>query len=249
MCMRTYACAHTQTHRHRVTKCCSGKFCQTRMVDTRNVTDLDKQENLHQTSVLMSGSTVSPTSPEIPHSELSPSLLWGTSSHLQHSQFPASMDFLLKGRNTVHTQTRSTHKGINQHLKLKYLTQIQQQRPESPTVTLTWHVFTHKQKKQMRLINWKNSFLLQCSRSDKLLCITGSSFLVYFCSWCAVLTCVLSVYPHDHQEEETESNICLWATLCANTVHHWRSHLCHHWCSNVVKETQQKEESPIKIEK
>ena len=103
-CARMCVCAHK--HTHTVTKCCSGKFCQTRMVNTRNVTNLDKQENLHQTSVLMSGSTVSPTSPEIPRSELSPSLLWGTSSHLQHSQFPASMDFLLKGRNTVHTQTK-----------------------------------------------------------------------------------------------------------------------------------------------
>ena len=36
----------------------------------------------------------------------------------------------------------STHKGVN--LRSKYVTQVQQQRPESPTVTLTWHACKYK---------------------------------------------------------------------------------------------------------
>ena len=36
----------------------------------------------------------------------------------------------------------STHKGVNQ--RSKDATQTQQQRPESPTVTLTWHASKHK---------------------------------------------------------------------------------------------------------
>ena len=41
--------------------------------------------------------------------------------------------------------TKSTHKGVNQCSK--YVTQVQQQRPESPTVTtvtLTWHACKYK---------------------------------------------------------------------------------------------------------
>ena len=236
-------CAHK--HTHTVTKCCSGKFCQTRMVNTRNVTNLDKQENLHQTSVLMSGSTVSPTSPEIQRSELSPSLLWGTSSHLQHSQFPASMDFLLKGRNTVHTQTKErdtaswkdypflqTQKGSNERLFI-----------------LTGHTVC--------------KFILNLNASSHSVSLFFIN-LFFFCApevtncfvWqvlpflsTSVLTCVLSVYPHDHREEETAFHICYWATLCANPVHHWRSRFCHCGCSKVVTETQQEEESPTEIEK
>ena len=36
----------------------------------------------------------------------------------------------------------STHKGVNQ--RSKDVTQTQQQRPELPTVTLTWHASTYK---------------------------------------------------------------------------------------------------------
>ena len=36
----------------------------------------------------------------------------------------------------------STHKGVNQ--RSKYVTQVQQQRPESPRVTLTWHACKYK---------------------------------------------------------------------------------------------------------
>ena len=38
-----------------------------------------------------------------------------------------------------------THKGVNWHSK--YITQVQQQRPKSPTVTLTWHACKHKVRK------------------------------------------------------------------------------------------------------
>ena len=36
----------------------------------------------------------------------------------------------------------STHKGVNQ--RSKYVTQAQQERPQSPTVTLTWHACQYK---------------------------------------------------------------------------------------------------------
>ena len=39
-------------------------------------------------------------------------------------------------------ELESTHKGVNQCSK--DVTQVQQQRPESPTVTLTWHACKHK---------------------------------------------------------------------------------------------------------
>ena len=39
--------------------------------------------------------------------------------------------------------TKSTHKGVNQ--SSKYVTQVLQQRPESPTVTLIWHACKYKQ--------------------------------------------------------------------------------------------------------
>ena len=43
---------------------------------------------------------------------------------------------------TVH---RTTLKGVNQ--RSKHVTQVQQQRPESPKVTLTWHACKYKVRK------------------------------------------------------------------------------------------------------
>ena len=40
------------------------------------------------------------------------------------------------------TYLPTTHKGVNQ--RSKYVIQVQQQRPESPTVTLTWHTCNYK---------------------------------------------------------------------------------------------------------
>ena len=40
------------------------------------------------------------------------------------------------------TDRQSAHKGVNQ--SSKDVTQVQQQRPESPTVTLTWHACKQK---------------------------------------------------------------------------------------------------------
>ena len=37
----------------------------------------------------------------------------------------------------VNVTSKPTHKGVNQ--RSKYVTQVQQQRPELPTATLTWH--------------------------------------------------------------------------------------------------------------
>ena len=43
----------------------------------------------------------------------------------------------LKHNEAQSARAESTHKGVN--YCSKYVTQVQQQRPESPTVTLTWH--------------------------------------------------------------------------------------------------------------
>ena len=43
----------------------------------------------------------------------------------------------LKQNEAQSDRAESTDKGVNQ--RSKYVTQVQQQRPESPTVTLTWH--------------------------------------------------------------------------------------------------------------
>ena len=46
--------------------------------------------------------------------------------------------FSLKQNDVQSARTKSTHEGVNQHSTV--VTKTQQQRPESPTVTLTWHV-------------------------------------------------------------------------------------------------------------
>ena len=43
---------------------------------------------------------------------------------------------------TIPSPPSQKHKGVNQHSK--YITWGQQQRPESPTVTLTWHACKYK---------------------------------------------------------------------------------------------------------
>ena len=57
----------------------------------------------------------------------------------------------------------STHKGVNQ--RSKDVTQTQQQRPESPTVTLTWHASKYKVHKlywRYRLQSDGGSWQLYC---------------------------------------------------------------------------------------
>ena len=48
----------------------------------------------------------------------------------------------LKQNEAQSVRAESTHKGGNQ--RSKYVTQVQQQRPESPMVTLTWHACKYK---------------------------------------------------------------------------------------------------------
>ena len=48
----------------------------------------------------------------------------------------------LKQNEAQSARAESTHKGVNQ--RSKYVTEVQQQRPESPTVTLTWHACKYK---------------------------------------------------------------------------------------------------------
>ena len=48
----------------------------------------------------------------------------------------------LKQNEAQSAHAKSTHKGDNQ--RSKYVTRIQRQRPESPTVTLTWHACKYK---------------------------------------------------------------------------------------------------------
>ena len=57
------------------------------------------------------------------------------------------------------TCAESTNKGVNQHSK--YLTQAQQQRPELPTVTLTWRVCKYKVRKLHQ------RYILNCTVDDK----------------------------------------------------------------------------------
>ena len=51
----------------------------------------------------------------------------------------------------------STHKGVN--YRSKYVTQTQQQRPESPTVTPAWHVYKYKVHKLHKRYILKNDIL------------------------------------------------------------------------------------------
>ena len=44
----------------------------------------------------------------------------------------------------VRLSSESTHKGSTHNWRSKYVTQVQQQRPESPTVTLTQHACKYK---------------------------------------------------------------------------------------------------------
>ena len=48
----------------------------------------------------------------------------------------------LKQNEAQSARAESTHKGVNQ--RSKYVTQIQQQKTEPPTVTLTWHACKYK---------------------------------------------------------------------------------------------------------
>ena len=48
----------------------------------------------------------------------------------------------LKQSEAQSARAESTHKGVHQHSKS--VTQAQQQRPESPSVTLTWHACKYK---------------------------------------------------------------------------------------------------------
>ena len=48
----------------------------------------------------------------------------------------------LKQNEAQSARAESTHRGDNQ--RSKYVTQVQQQRPESPTVTLIWHACKYK---------------------------------------------------------------------------------------------------------
>ena len=48
----------------------------------------------------------------------------------------------LKQNEAQSARTESTNKGVNQ--RSKCVTRVQQQRPESPTITLTWHAWKYK---------------------------------------------------------------------------------------------------------
>ena len=50
----------------------------------------------------------------------------------------------------------STHKGVNQ--RSKYVTQVQHQRPESPTITLIWHACKYKVHKLHQRYIHKSGF-------------------------------------------------------------------------------------------
>ena len=63
--------------------------------------------------------------------------------------------YRLKQNEALSARAESTHKGVNLHPK--DFTQTQQQRPESPTVTLTWHASKYQgHKLHQRTHNSKN---------------------------------------------------------------------------------------------
>ena len=100
-------------------------------------------------------------------------LLWRTVSERALAKGKGAGDpMLLMGRSNPRTRqltnlkqseaqsarAESTHKGVNQHSK--YVTQAQQQRPESPSVTLTWHPRPYKAHKlHQRYIKHSNKDL------------------------------------------------------------------------------------------
>ena len=59
-----------------------------------------------------------------------------------------NFDKNLKQNEAQSARAESTHKGGNQ--RSKYVTQAQQRRPESPTVTLTWHTCKSKVQRPKR---------------------------------------------------------------------------------------------------
>ena len=84
-------------------------------------------------------------------------LLWRTVSERALAKGKGAGDpILLMGRSNPRTRqltnlkqneahsarAKSTHRGVNQHSK--DVTEAQQQRPESPTVTLSWHACKYK---------------------------------------------------------------------------------------------------------
>ena len=76
----------------------------------------------------------------------------------------------------VHTEP--THKGVNKRSKV--VTQIQQQRPELPTVTLTWHVCKHKVHK----LHQRYILCTRCTRVTYLVFtdMRLRSLLLYLCN-------------------------------------------------------------------
>ena len=62
----------------------------------------------------------------------------GTNSYLHLTNRRCTLQVNIGARNTdtAILQHLATYKGVNQ--PSKYVTQVQEQRPESPTVTLTW---------------------------------------------------------------------------------------------------------------
>ena len=73
-------------------------------------------------------------------------------------------DFLgynLKQNEAQSVRNISANKGVNQ--RSKDVTQTQQQRPESPTVALTWHASKHKVHKLHRYICTTGGVYVPCS--------------------------------------------------------------------------------------
>ena len=76
--------------------------------------------------------------------------------------------------------SKSTNRGVNQCSK--YVTRVQQQRPESPTVTLTWHACKYMvQKLHQRYIPQKGCTLLNKRPTRMCLGQQQKSSLVHTC--------------------------------------------------------------------
>ena len=126
-------------------------WCRAAATHTQTQTHTDTQTHrhtdTHTTSAVQSASTclsrggrVTWHSLHVQHSRGCPSGFsgfWPEEGELSSLLQPAHNYCVLRNTYSHNHSVDSTHKGVNQ--RSKYVTQVQQQRPESPTVTLTWH--------------------------------------------------------------------------------------------------------------
>ena len=116
-----------------------------------------------------------------------------------------------------------THKGVK--WCLKYITQIQQQRPKSPTVTLTWHACKHKvQKLHLRyiLLDYGNKWCVYlCVRAcvRVCVCVCGGVGGVHCVCMCVCVNVYVHIYIYMHVCVGVGECMCAYACVCECVQH------------------------------